>query len=101
MEDVDANWGMETTSLFFILEISMWGGLWFLNWLGMHQCISALFYSIFHNQQTVRDFIGMVVKNGVLFCVYKLGGRFYEIKTSEITMSNSDKAFMDRVDFRR
>ncbi|XP_016317754.1 laminin subunit alpha-3 [Sinocyclocheilus anshuiensis] len=53
------------------------------------------------NKHTVRGFIGLVVKNGVLFCVYKVGGRFYEIKTSEITKSNNDKAFMDRVDFRR
>ncbi|XP_058615588.1 laminin subunit alpha-3 isoform X2 [Onychostoma macrolepis] len=53
------------------------------------------------NKHTVRDFIGLVVKNGVLFCVYKVGGRFYEIRTSEITKSNNDKAFMDRVDFRR
>uniref|UniRef100_A0A9J8AVS3 Laminin, alpha 3 n=2 Tax=Cyprinus carpio TaxID=7962 RepID=A0A9J8AVS3_CYPCA len=53
------------------------------------------------NKQTVRDFIGLVVKNGVLFCVYKVGGRFYELRTSEITKSNNVKAFMDRVDFRR
>ncbi|XP_043079405.1 laminin subunit alpha-3 isoform X2 [Puntigrus tetrazona] len=53
------------------------------------------------NKHTVGDFIGLVVKNGVLFCVYKVGGRFYEIKTSGITRSNRDKAFMDRVDLRR
>ncbi|XP_052447159.1 laminin subunit alpha-3 [Carassius gibelio] len=53
------------------------------------------------NKQTVRDFIGLVVKDGVLFCVYKVGGNFYEIKTSEITKSDNSKAFMDRVDFRR
>ncbi|XP_059425928.1 laminin subunit alpha-3-like [Carassius carassius] len=53
------------------------------------------------NKHTVRDFIGLVVKDGVLFCVYKVGGRFYEIKTSEITKSDNAKAFMDRVDFRR
>ncbi|XP_077082426.1 laminin subunit alpha-3 isoform X2 [Siphateles boraxobius] len=53
------------------------------------------------NKHTVKDFIGLVVRNGVLFCVYKLGGYIHEIETSEITKSSNDKAFMDRVDFRR
>ncbi|KAL1251410.1 hypothetical protein QQF64_019206 [Cirrhinus molitorella] len=53
------------------------------------------------NKHTIRDFIGLVVKNDVLFCVYKVGGHFYEIRTSEITKSSNDKAFMDKVDFRR
>ncbi|RXN37281.1 laminin subunit alpha-3-like protein [Labeo rohita] len=53
------------------------------------------------NKHTIGDFIGMVVKNDVLFCVYKVGGHYNEIKTSEITKSSNDKAFMDRVDFRR
>ncbi|KAG1945758.1 laminin subunit alpha-3 [Pimephales promelas] len=53
------------------------------------------------NKHTVKDFIGLVVRNGVLFCVYKLGGYIHEIETSEITRSSNDKAFMDRVDFRR
>ncbi|KAK7126755.1 hypothetical protein R3I94_018067 [Phoxinus phoxinus] len=53
------------------------------------------------NKHTVTDFIGLVVRNGVLFCVYKLGGNIHEIETSEITKSSNDKAFMDRVDFRR
>ncbi|XP_050951313.1 laminin subunit alpha-3 isoform X2 [Labeo rohita] len=53
------------------------------------------------NKHTIGDFIGLVVKNDVLFCVYKVGGHYNEIKTSEITKSSNDKAFMDRVDFRR
>lgn len=53
------------------------------------------------DQQTVKDFIGMVVRNGVLFCIYKLGGDIREIETSRITKSSNNKAFMDRVDFRR
>lgn len=35
-EDVDANWVMKTTSLFFTLEINMWGDISLLNILGMH-----------------------------------------------------------------
>ncbi|KAK9967620.1 hypothetical protein ABG768_002006 [Culter alburnus] len=53
------------------------------------------------NKYAVKDFIGLVVRNGVLFCVYKLGGQIHEIETREITKSSNDKAFMDRVDFRR
>nr|XP_021329128.1 laminin subunit alpha-3-like [Danio rerio] len=53
------------------------------------------------NKHEVKDFIGLVVRNGVLFCLYKLGGQLHEIETSEITKSSNDKAFMDRVDFRR
>ncbi|CAM4657092.1 unnamed protein product [Leuciscus chuanchicus] len=53
------------------------------------------------NKHTVKDFIGLVVRNSVLFCVYKLGGYIHEIETSEITKSRSASAFMDRVDFRR
>lgn len=53
------------------------------------------------DQQAVKDFIGLVVRNGVLFCVYKLGGMIHEIETSKITKSSNNKAFMDRVDFRR
>ncbi|XP_051550153.1 laminin subunit alpha-3 [Myxocyprinus asiaticus] len=60
-----------------------------------------LFVLYLGNKHTVTDYIGMVVRNGVLFCVYKLGGILYEIETSEITKSKNDKAFMDRVDFRR
>ncbi|XP_057181158.1 laminin subunit alpha-3 isoform X1 [Triplophysa rosa] len=53
------------------------------------------------NKHTFEDYIGLVVRDGVLFCVYKLGGIVHEIKTSEITQSSNEKAFMDRVDFRR
>ncbi|XP_051979635.1 laminin subunit alpha-3 isoform X2 [Xyrauchen texanus] len=60
-----------------------------------------LFVLYLGNKHTVKDYIGLVVRNGVLFCVYKLGGIIYEIETSEITKSKNDKAFMDRVDFRR
>ncbi|XP_065101483.1 laminin subunit alpha-3 isoform X2 [Paramisgurnus dabryanus] len=60
-----------------------------------------LFVLYLGNKHTFEDYIGLVLKNDVLFCVYKLGGIVHEIKTSNITRSNKDKSFMDRVDFRR
>lgn len=60
-----------------------------------------LFVLYLGNKHTFEDYIGLVVRNGVLFCVYKLGGIVHEIETSEITKSSNDRAFMDRVDFRR
>lgn len=48
-----------------------------------------------------KDFIGMVVMDGVLYCVYKLGGITYKIKTEKITQSSITSSFMDRVEFRR
>ncbi|KAA0712146.1 Laminin subunit alpha-3 [Triplophysa tibetana] len=60
-----------------------------------------LFVLYLGNKHTFEDYIGLVVRDGVLFCVYKLGGFVHEIKTSEITKSSSESAFMDRVDFRR
>ncbi|XP_067271911.1 laminin subunit alpha-3 [Pseudorasbora parva] len=59
------------------------------------------FVLYFGNRHTVKDFIGLVVRNDVLFCVYKLGSNIYEMETSKITKSNNINAFMDRVDFRR
>ncbi|KAK3533777.1 hypothetical protein QTP70_027346 [Hemibagrus guttatus] len=60
-----------------------------------------LFVLYLGNKNMKRDFIGMVVTNGVLYCVYKLGGITYKIKTHEITQSSIDSTFMDRVDFHR
>ncbi|KAF4083188.1 hypothetical protein AMELA_G00137080 [Ameiurus melas] len=57
-----------------------------------------LFVLYLGNKNIKRDFIGMVVMDGVLYCVYKLGGITYKIKTQTITQSSS---FMDRVDFSR
>ncbi|XP_060735469.1 laminin subunit alpha-3 [Tachysurus vachellii] len=60
-----------------------------------------LFVLYLGNKNMKRDFIGMVVIDGVLYCVYKLGGITYKIKTQELTRSSIDSSFMDRVDFRR
>ncbi|KAL6469402.1 hypothetical protein MHYP_G00229260 [Metynnis hypsauchen] len=60
-----------------------------------------LFVLYLGNKNTQKDYVSMVVKNSVLYCVYKLGGVLHEIKTSKITESSSNSSFMDRVDFRR
>ncbi|KAM9461695.1 laminin subunit alpha-3 [Clarias gariepinus] len=60
-----------------------------------------LFVLYLGNKNTKRDFIGMVVIDGVLYCVYKLGGTTYKIKTEKITQSSITSSFMDRVDFHR
>ncbi|XP_026792120.3 laminin subunit alpha-3 [Pangasianodon hypophthalmus] len=60
-----------------------------------------LFVLYLGNKNMKRDFIGMVVMDGVLYCVYKLGDMTYKIKTEKITRSSIDSSFMDRVDFRR
>lgn len=51
--------------------------------------------------QSSKDFIGMALRNNVLFCVYNLDGEEYEIKTDFITRSPSEPSFFDKVDLRR
>uniref|UniRef100_A0A4W5KYG2 Laminin subunit alpha 3 n=1 Tax=Hucho hucho TaxID=62062 RepID=A0A4W5KYG2_9TELE len=53
------------------------------------------------NQDSSKDFIGMVLRDDVLFCVYNLDGEEYEIETSRITRSPSEPSFFDKVDLRR
>ncbi|XP_066503910.1 laminin subunit alpha-3 isoform X2 [Hoplias malabaricus] len=60
-----------------------------------------LFVLYLGSKKTLKDYVAMVVRNSVLYCVYKLGGVLYEIKTREITKSRVNNSFMDRVDFRR
>ncbi|XP_046712935.1 laminin subunit alpha-3 [Silurus meridionalis] len=60
-----------------------------------------LFVLYLGNKNMKRDFIGMAVMDGVLYCVYKLGGITYKIKTQQITRSSIKSSLMDRVDFRR
>uniref|UniRef100_A0A8C7TGI4 Laminin subunit alpha 3 n=1 Tax=Oncorhynchus mykiss TaxID=8022 RepID=A0A8C7TGI4_ONCMY len=47
------------------------------------------------------NYIGMALRKNVLFCVYKLSGEEYEIKTDYITRSPSEPAFFDKVDLHR
>ncbi|XP_076880257.1 laminin subunit alpha-3 [Brachyhypopomus gauderio] len=53
------------------------------------------------NKNPQSDFVGMVVRNSVLYCIYKLGGVFHEIATTRVIESRFNSTFMDRVDFRR
>ncbi|XP_041698144.2 laminin subunit alpha-3 isoform X5 [Coregonus clupeaformis] len=53
------------------------------------------------NQDSSKDYIGMALRKNVLFCVYKLSGEEYEIKTDYITRSLSEPAFFDKVDLHR
>lgn len=43
----------------------------------------------------------MVVRNNVLYGVYKLNGQEYELKTASIITSPSEPAKFDRVDLNR
>lgn len=52
-------------------------------------------------QQSSKNYIGMVVRNNVLYGVYKLNGREYELKTTSIITSPSEPAKFDRVDLKR
>ncbi|XP_046883214.1 laminin subunit alpha-3-like isoform X2 [Hypomesus transpacificus] len=53
------------------------------------------------NKNTSKDYIGMVLRGNVLFCVYKLNEIEYEIKTSSITRSNSELSSFDKVELNR
>uniref|UniRef100_A0A3P8S8R3 Si:ch211-241e1.3 n=1 Tax=Amphiprion percula TaxID=161767 RepID=A0A3P8S8R3_AMPPE len=53
------------------------------------------------NRDSSKNYIGMVLRNGVLYGVYKLNGVEYEMKTDAISMSASEPATFDRVDLRR
>uniref|UniRef100_A0A8C7KH65 Laminin subunit alpha 3 n=1 Tax=Oncorhynchus kisutch TaxID=8019 RepID=A0A8C7KH65_ONCKI len=53
------------------------------------------------NKDSSKDYIGMALRKNVLFCVYKLSGEEYEIKTDYITRSPSEPAFFDKVDLHR
>ncbi|KAJ8396824.1 hypothetical protein AAFF_G00014230 [Aldrovandia affinis] len=53
------------------------------------------------NKNSSKDYIGMALRDNVLYCVYKLGGSERQIKASAITESSPEQAFFDRVNFRR
>ncbi|TNM98177.1 hypothetical protein fugu_014423 [Takifugu bimaculatus] len=48
-----------------------------------------------------KNYLGMMVRNNVLYGVYKLDGQEYEIETSSIISSPSEPARFDRVDLNR
>lgn len=51
--------------------------------------------------QSTKDYIGMALRNNVLYCVYKLNGAEYEIETDQITKSVPEPAYFDKVDIHR
>nr|XP_040026949.1 laminin subunit alpha-3-like isoform X2 [Gasterosteus aculeatus aculeatus] len=53
------------------------------------------------NRDSSKNYIGMVLRNEVLFGVYKLNGVEYEMETGVITKSVSVPAKFDQVDLRR
>lgn len=57
---------------------------------------------LFFGSQASGDYIGMAIRDGVLVCVYKLGGVVHEVETSQITTTASVNASdFDRVTFHR
>lgn len=53
------------------------------------------------SSQTSKDYLGMALRDNILYFVYKLNGNVNELKSWDITTSKSDPAYFDRVDLRR
>ncbi|KAJ8278107.1 hypothetical protein GJAV_G00083890 [Gymnothorax javanicus] len=53
------------------------------------------------NKDSSKDYIGMALRDNVLYSIYMLGGTEHQIKSSSITQSSKATAFFDRVNFRR
>ncbi|GLD51077.1 laminin subunit alpha-3 isoform X4 [Lates japonicus] len=53
------------------------------------------------NRDSSKSYIGMVLRNNVLYGVYKLNGVEYKIKTSEISKSDPEPATFDKVELHR
>lgn len=51
--------------------------------------------------QVTKDYLGMALRNNVLYFVYKLNGNFKEIESEDITRSREDQMFFDKVDMQR
>ncbi|KAJ8372354.1 hypothetical protein AAFF_G00290230 [Aldrovandia affinis] len=60
-----------------------------------------LFVLYLGKKDASKDYIGMALRNNQLFCIYKLNGVEYEVKTEFITKSPSEPSYFDRVDLRR
>lgn len=53
------------------------------------------------SRDTSKNYIGMALRNNVLYGVYKLNGVEYEMKTGPITKSSPEPAKFDKVDLQR
>ncbi|XP_053349425.1 laminin subunit alpha-3 isoform X3 [Clarias gariepinus] len=60
-----------------------------------------LFVLYLGNKDGTKDYMGMVLRNNILFFVYKLNGVVTEIESNEITLSKPDRIFFDKVDVSR
>ncbi|XP_018532087.1 laminin subunit alpha-3 isoform X2 [Lates calcarifer] len=53
------------------------------------------------NRDSSKNYIGMVLRNNILYSVYKLNGVEYEIKASDISKSDPEPATFDKVELHR
>ncbi|XP_060731068.1 laminin subunit alpha-3 isoform X2 [Tachysurus vachellii] len=60
-----------------------------------------LFIFYLGNKDVTKDYLGMALRNNVLYFVYKLNGNFKEIESLDITRSREDQMFFDKVDMQR
>uniref|UniRef100_A0A8C4F0L3 Laminin subunit alpha 3 n=1 Tax=Dicentrarchus labrax TaxID=13489 RepID=A0A8C4F0L3_DICLA len=60
-----------------------------------------MFVMYLGNKDSSKNYIGMVLRNNVLYGVYKLNGVEYKIKTDSITKSSSETSLFDKVDLQR
>ncbi|GAA6073856.1 laminin subunit alpha-3 isoform X1 [Tachysurus ichikawai] len=60
-----------------------------------------LFVFYLGNKDVTKDYLGMALRNNVLYFVYKLNGNFKEIESEDITRSREDQMFFDKVDMQR
>ncbi|XP_037132642.1 laminin subunit alpha-3-like isoform X1 [Syngnathus acus] len=60
-----------------------------------------MFVMYLGNKDPSKNYIGMVLRNNVLYGVYKLDGLEHTIKTDSVTTSPSNPAKFDKVDLRR
>ncbi|XP_066537073.1 laminin subunit alpha-3 [Hoplias malabaricus] len=60
-----------------------------------------LFVLYLGNKDASTDYIGMALRRDVLYFIYKLNGKVYEVMTDSVTLSEREPSYFDRVDFRR
>ncbi|KAB5579059.1 hypothetical protein PHYPO_G00190370 [Pangasianodon hypophthalmus] len=60
-----------------------------------------LFVLYLGHKDATKDYLGMALRDNVLYFVYKLDGIIKEIKSMDITLSKPDRIFFDKVDVRR
>ncbi|KAL7875637.1 hypothetical protein AOLI_G00106000 [Acnodon oligacanthus] len=60
-----------------------------------------LFVLYLGNKDASKNYLGMALRNNVLYFIYKLNGRSYELETDSITLSDKEPSYFDRVDIHR